>query len=485
MKHLLMFPVILFSCFLSHAQENELSPAVSPAISMVEGMINVDMRLNLHDIPVKSSEVVIAVPYLVNGADSLALGSVGIYGHRRYIQFQRGLNGRVPKPDIVVKASDATDDFRFNTQIPYQEWMDGASLNLKMNRYGCANCSKGETAYVHDIDKWLTPHLQVRADNLIYIRPEVDSEKIRIINGSAKVDFPVNSIVLLEDFRNNFSELKDIRASIDTVRENKDATINGISICGYASPEGSFANNSRLASGRTEAVASYVRRMYAFPNGLIETSSVAEDWDGLRYWVENSNLEHRDKILAVIDSNDLSPDERDKKIRMQFPSEYETILNTVYPGLRHTDYRINYTIRSYNDPAEILAVMKTHPGNLSLEEFFIAAQSLEPDSDDFREVFEVAVRLYPNDPIANLNAANTALLRADTKAARAYLEKAGESKEALYTRGVLSLMENNYDVAESLLSDAVKAGIPQAENMLRQTISLKEYNKSLDTSDAE
>lgn len=438
-------------------------------------MINVDMQLNLTDIPVKSSEVVIIVPYLVNDTDSLALGTLGLYGRRRYIQYQRGLNGNVPMPDIAIKASDATSDYRFNTQLPYQEWMDGATLNLKMNRYGCANCSKGETAYVNGIDKWLSPRLNVTAENLIYISPEVDKEKVREIDGSAKVDFPVNSIVLLEDFRNNFAELNAVRASIDSVRDNRDATINSISICGYASPEGSYANNERLAIGRTASVADYVKRIYAFPAGLIMTSSVPEDWDGLRKWVQESNLEHRDNILAIIDDTELSPDAKDQKIRNLYPSEYSTLLNTVYPGLRHTDYRINYSIRSYSDPEEILEVMKTHPGNLSLDELFLAARTLDPDSDEYRELFEVAVRLYPSDPVANLNAANTALLRGDTKAAHSYLDKAGEGKEVSYTRGVLALMERNLDEAETLLTEALEAGIPQAEEMLRQTRSLKQY----------
>lgn len=476
MKRLLLLTTILTACVASQSQEAApSSPAVSPAISMVEGMINVDMQLNLTDIPVKSSEVVIIVPYLVNDTDSLALGTLGLYGRRRYIQYQRGLNGNVPMPDIAIKASDATSDYRFNTQLPYQEWMDGATLNLKMNRYGCANCSKGETAYVNGIDKWLSPRLNVTAENLIYISPEVDKEKVREIDGSAKVDFPVNSIVLLEDFRNNFAELNAVRASIDSVRDNRDATINSISICGYASPEGSYANNERLAIGRTASVADYVKRIYAFPAGLIMTSSVPEDWDGLRKWVQESNLEHRDNILAIIDDTELSPDAKDQKIRNLYPSEYSTLLNTVYPGLRHTDYRINYSIRSYSDPEEILEVMKTHPGNLSLDELFLAARTLDPDSDEYRELFEVAVRLYPSDPVANLNAANTALLRGDTKAAHSYLDKAGEGKEVSYTRGVLALMERNLDEAETLLTEALEAGIPQAEEMLRQTRSLKQY----------
>lgn len=478
MKRLILLPAIILASLLVQAQSSAPTPVAGPSISMVEGMINVDMRLDLSAIPVKSNEVVIVEPYLVNELDTLALGAVGVYGRRRYIQFERGLNGKVPTPDIIVKASEATPDFRYTTQVPYREWMDGATLNLKMNTYGCANCSKGETVYVNDIGKWFSPHFNLAATDVIYLRPAVDTEKVRDISGSAKIDFPVNSTVLLEDFRNNYAELTDIRAGIDSVRDNSDATIRRITICGYASPEGSYANNERLAKGRTEAVVAYVKRIYAFPDSLLKSSSVAEDWVGLRKWIESSNLEHRAEILAIVDDENISPDARDQQLRTRYPSEYETLLNTVYPGLRHTDYSINYTVRSYSDPAEILAVMKTHPGNLSLDELFIAAQSLQPASEEFRELFEVAVRLHPMDQVANLNAASTALLRSDTKSARSYLEKGGNSDEANYTRGILALMEKNYDEAETLLTAAQSAGISQATEMLRQLSVLREYENA-------
>lgn len=141
MKRQLLLPLLLLAGLIAAAQGSVVSPAAAPALSMVEGMINVEMRLNLSDIPVKSSEVVIVEPYLVNGSDTLALGSVGVFGRRRLIQFERGLNGNVTTPDIVVKASEATPDFLFTTQVPYSDWMDGATLNMKMNTYGCANCS--------------------------------------------------------------------------------------------------------------------------------------------------------------------------------------------------------------------------------------------------------------------------------------------------------------------------------------------------------
>mgnify|MGYP000703662735 FL=1 len=76
--------------------------------------------------------------------------------------------------------------------------------------------------------------------------------------------------------------------------------------------------------------------------------------------------------------------------------------------------------------------MQTQPQKLSLNEFYLVAQTYEPGSVEFNDVFETAVRMYPNDEIANLNAANSAMQRKDVENAKRYLQKGGDSPEALY-----------------------------------------------------
>ena len=67
--------------------------------------------------------------------------------------------------------------------------------------------------------------------------------------------------------------------------------------------------------------------------------------------------------------------------------------------------------------------MCERPQKLDLNEFYLAAQEYEPGTDEFTEVFETAVRMFPDDTIANLNAANAAMRR-DYDSARRYLNEA-------------------------------------------------------------
>ncbi|MCS2582274.1 hypothetical protein NXY00_01045 [Bacteroides sp. BFG-551] len=80
---------------------------------------------------------------------------------------------------------------------------------------------------------------------IAYITPEAEEVKHRAIEGTAFLDFPVNKIAIYPEYRRNLTELAKIRASIDTARNDKNTQLTGITIHGYASPEGSYTNNTR------------------------------------------------------------------------------------------------------------------------------------------------------------------------------------------------------------------------------------------------
>lgn len=230
------------------------------------------------------------------------------------------------------------------------------------------------------------------------------------------------------------------------MRDNKDAKVKKISLCGYASPEGPYANNVRLAEGRTVALREYVRKQYEFPENLFSVSSVPEDWKGLREAVAKSELADKDQIIEFIDS-DYPIEKRNDRLRQLFPDTYPYLLKYVYSGLRHTDYVVNYEVRKYTDIDEIRRVLKTRPQNLSLNEFFLAAQSYKPGTKEYNEVFDVAVRMYPKDPVANINAAMSAIDRGDLVGAQAFLDRVKGNPQADYARGILAAKKGDYQNA--------------------------------------
>ena len=420
------------------------------------GYMAVEMNLDLKDLDVDGNRAVLLTPRLRGGADSLDLPSIGIYGRRRYYFYVRnGESMLTGKDEQSFKASDKPDNIVYSNIVSYADWMNGADLSLHRSDYGCCNTLLAEQ------DGQLGRHTEAFFPELVYVRPQAEKVKSRSLEGSAFIDFPVDKTVIYPDYRRNTAELGKIQATIDSVRNDRDVTITQVWLKGYASPESPYAHNTELAIGRTEALKQYIRQLYKFEEGIIATDYEPEDWAGLRRYVEQSNLDHRTKILALIDS-DTEPDAKESKIKRTYPSEYRFLLQNCYPALRHTDYRIAYNIRSYGDATEIARVMREAPQKLSLNEFYLVAQEYEPGTDDFTEVFETAVRMYPADETANLNAANAAMRRGDLAAARRYLDKAGDTPEAVYARGALAIRSKDYDTARKYLNEAKALGLEQA-----------------------
>ncbi len=434
--------------------------------------MTVDMKLDLQELAVAGNRAVLLTPRLVNGSDSLDLPAVGVYGRRRYYYYLRN-NGESMlsgKDEASFKASEKPASIDYHDLFSYAEWMNGAQLSLHRCDYGCCNTLLAEQSGI--FGQHIDVPVEVPAKvaffpTLIYVQPKGEAEKIRSLEGSAYIDFPVNQTVIYPDYRRNTVELAKIQATIDSVRSDRDVTIRQVWLKGYASPESPYAHNRQLAIGRTAALKKHIGQLYNFPDSVLATDYEPEDWAGLKKRVEASNLNHRNEILAMIDS-DMDPDAKEAKIKRTYPEEYRFMLQNFYPALRHTDYRIDYSIRTFSQISDIKRIMATQPQKLGLNEFYLLAQEYEPGTDDFTAVFETAVRMYPNDEAANLNAANAAMRRDDIAGAERYLAKAGNSPEAVYARGALAIRKDDIETARTYLNQAAALGVEQAAKTLEE-----------------
>ncbi len=418
--------------------------------------MTVRMLLDLKGLDVDGNRAVLLTPRLANGTDSVDLPSIGIYGRRRYYYYVRNGESMLSgKDEKTYRASQKPDSIVYDNVCQYAEWMNGADMTLNRSDWGCCNTLLAEQSGL------LGRHTEAFFPELVYVRPTGQAEKHDSIEGTAYIDFPVNKTVIYPEYRRNTQELMRIQSTIDSVRSDRDITITSVWLKGYASPESPYPHNKELAIGRTAALKKHIGQLYNFEDGIIITDYEPEDWAGLRGYVDKSNLEHRMEILDIIDSN-MEPDAKEAKIKRIYPSEYSFLLQNCYPALRHTDYRISYVIRNFSDVEEIKRIMRERPQKLSMNEFYLVAGELEPGTEEFTEVFETAVRMFPADETANLNAANAAMRHGDNTGAKRYLDKAGNSTEAIYARGALAIREKDYDTARKYLGEAKAQGLKQA-----------------------
>lgn len=168
----------------------------------------------------------------------------------------------------------------------------------------------------------------------------------------------------------------------------------------------------------------------------------------------------------------MDPDAKEMKIKKAYPDDYRFMLENFYPGLRHTDYRVSYQVNRFDNIDKIREVMRKRPSRLTLRDFFLLGAAAEPGSEEFNNVYETAVRMYPDNPVANINAANAALRRRDFATAQKYLERAGDSPEAMYAKGALAFAMGELDNAEALMLKALPL-IPAARSTLDEIIRIR------------
>lgn len=422
----------------------------------------VEMAVDLTRLDVNSNRAVLLTPRLVNGTDSLDMPAIGIYGRRRYYYYTRnGMESISGDKETIFRASKKPDNIDYQNRVFFEDWMDGAALKFHRSDWGCCH------EILAEYEGGLGTYHEEFFPELVFVRPKAEIMKTRSLSGSAFIDFPVDQTVIYPEYRRNTVELGKIQATIDSVRGDNDVTITSVWLKGFASPESPYSHNTDLAVGRTKALKEHIRRLYDFPESIILTEYEPEDWEGLRRYVENSNLEHRAEILTLIDT-DMDPDAKELKIKRTYPQEYRFLLQHCYPALRHTDYRIDYNIRSFNDAEEIKRIMAKQPGKLNLNEFYIVAGTCEPGTVEFTDVFETAVRMFPDDEIANLNAANAAIRQDNFEMARRYLAKAGGSAETEYAKGALAIREEDYKTAVVHMKKASQMGLQKAETILAE-----------------
>lgn len=317
---------------------------------------------------------------------------------------------------------------------------------------------------------------------MAYVQPVVEPVKRREIISEAFLDFVVNKTDIRPDYMNNPQELKKVTDLVAGIKDDPDVTVRAINVIGYASPEGLLSNNQRLSEGRAKALTDYLASQFDYPRSLYQVAFGGENWDGLKECVEASQMPYRKEVLEFIGSFpaecDYAAQVRRKKTLMNLKGgePYRYIIREFCPLLRKAICKIDFDVRNFSIE-QAKEVFKSRPQNLSLNEMFLVANTYEKGSQEFIDLFETAVKLYPDDVTANLNAAATALSRKDTVYAKRYLNKIEKSldiPEYHNTMGVLEMLCGNYDKAASHLNKATEAGLPEAKQNLAEMTKKQE-----------
>ena len=435
----------------------------------------VDMDIDMTKLKLQTNRGQILTPVIASEKEEIELPKVMIQGTARNKAFARELelNDQAYQeftnnlPYAIVKPQG---QLNYRMAVPYEPWMAEATLDVEEDLCGCGDQFKIARSRIFDgltKDIIADPVYNVRP-LLAYIQPEVEAIKKRIEIGNVYLDFPRGRNEILPNFGNNPVELAKIDKMIRTISTNKDITVQGVYIVGYASPESSVKFNTDLSRARSESMMKYLMNNSDIPASLYETRTGGEDWDGLRRLLEDYPLSNKNEIFSLMNSiNDL--DQRERAIsKVGGGRPYKIIYEELYPKLRRVVCEVNYTVKDFS-LEEAKENLEFAPHLLSLNEMYIVANTYEAGSREFLRVFEIAREEFPDDPVANLNGAAAALSKNQYREAERYLKLSDPTTpEYINNMGVYHMLTGNYTEAEKFLKRAENEGISEAATNMRE-----------------
>ena len=283
----------------------------------------------------------------------------------------------------------------------------------------------------------------------------VDSfQRVKAQKQEANIKFLVNQANLRKsELKNNsVTEFVEMLKKINADREG--FNLSNVEVQAYASPEGGFKFNDKLAGKRQNVSEKYVKDQLkkAKMNADIDAHYTAQDWDGFQRLVQASNLQDKDVILRVL-SMYKDPEEREQQIR-NMSAAFRELADGILPELRRSRLIINYETIGRSDD-QIKEQYNADAAKLSADELLYFA-SLQDTQADQEKVYKKTAELYDKDYRAYNNLATIALSKGDKAAAASYLAKAlaldANSAESNANKGLMSLAAGNMAEAEAAIA---------------------------------
>lgn len=256
---------------------------------------------------------------------------------------------------------------------------------------------------------------------------------------------------------NSVQEFVSLLKRISGDRENM--MLGNIEVSAYASPDGGFALNEKLANKRQENTEGFVKQQLKQTNvdADVEANYTAQDWEGFQQLVQASDIQDKDVILRVL-SMYKDPQEREQQIK-NMSHGFKELADGILPELRRARLTINYETLG-NDDETIFAQIKSNPSKLTVEELIYAASIADTPAEQ-ESILKTAIRLYPKDARGYNNLAALAYSKGNYDEAQRYLaQAAGTGAACAETKanlGLLALQQGDIKTAENYIGQAGNA----------------------------
>ncbi len=295
------------------------------------------------------------------------------------------------------------------------------------------------------------------------VNPAIGADKFqRIINEKYAADilFLINQ-ANLRNGQLNSDEVKAWNEQVAAANADDRREIKELNIESYASPDGPLAFNTQLAEKREHNTKGYLEKQLKKNKitefGELTANFTAEDWEGFKKLVSESNIQDKDLILSVLKMYQ-DPEVRDREIH-NMTSVFDELAETILPRLRYSRLTASVDVIGKSD-AEIQEAYKNNPSSLTIDEILYCA-TLTDDNNQKMAIYSTAAKIYPNDYRTFNNLGMCQYIAGNYDAAVANFNKAAsiapKNAEPKMNLGLASMLKGDYRDANQKFGAAAGA----------------------------
>lgn len=313
-------------------------------------------------------------------------------------------------------------------------------------------------------------------DTSLIPKPEM---KLVADKGVSRIGFVIGKAEIDRSDPENEAQMNAIKEKLLSIVDNRFSTLNGISVIGYASPDGTYRRNALLAQDRTDMVLKEV--VSALPEDVrkyvkLSSMSVVEPWSSVAKLMAADSLESASAVQEIVTKYGDDYVNTQNAVR-RLPDYKEVIAKEYLPRLRRVEYEINSTeFRNLTVP-EIWDRYNSGEEDISRYEFWKLIESCETPERQvamerealkkFRNFTLIAnreaVRLHNSDSVnldvlapsvhlhapveVNFNQTLMALKAGDVELADSLMRFMPSDSRTSYLKAIVNTLNGDYDAA--------------------------------------
>lgn len=425
--------------------------------------ITMDLVFNVPEHYLAKRNRLVITPQLINGTEVKdeympVVLDAPIYNKK--INRKQVLDNYIdPYGKQAVKADKTSRSF----SLPYTQTLqlpdgtESGQIVAVVSTDGCGACTGIDTIDIAAISNPISLMSDVKESlQLSWIEPEfVIRPKVHEGRGEAKLQFAINKSDINLAMGDNRKEMEEMLNALQPILKDTLAILNGVTITGLASADGSLAFNTTLSRNRAQSAKSWLvsqLHLNAAGQRTFKVNSRPEGWEpvlaAMTMAGDKDSIAVKEILEKYANEND---DVQERYIRRL--SCWNNIKDKYLQKDRKVEYIYTYTMKSFTTDAELLEMYDSRPDAFNEEEL-LRVSTLKQGNEEKKEVYETILKYFPQSQIGANNYALLLLREGDSQGAVDVLATLSKhSPEVLNSMAAAYVYQNNYEKAVELLQD--------------------------------